>query len=105
MRARLDLFTAFMGVVPSHPVDTNSIRKISKRVTAPTDRGAAWLRELRPGGGFARENRNSLSSRWREEVFLRREAGRRCGGGGSLSPGPPRAGGRPLLLGLHHRAN
>src|SRR2546421_13016718 len=100
MRARLEVFTAFMGVVPSNPVDANSIRKISKRVTAPTDRGEAWLREFRPGGGFARESRSSRFSRWQEEVFPRREAGRRCDGGGPRRRRRARAGAGACGVGL-----
>src|SRR5438045_1167340 len=34
MRARLDVLIALMVVVPSDPLDSDSIRKISKQVTA-----------------------------------------------------------------------
>src|SRR5260370_24646741 len=80
MRARWDVLTAVMVVVPSDPLDDHSIRKISKQVTAPSGGGGAWWRELGPGGGFPRERRNSRFSRWRDAVFPRREAGGRCGG-------------------------
>src|SRR5260370_17630074 len=46
MRARCDVFTAVMAVVPSDPVDVNSIRKIEKRFLASlgiTDLGSCPL--------------------------------------------------------------
>src|SRR6266568_2931282 len=81
MRARCDVFTAVMAVVPSDPLYAHSIRKIAKGVTAPSGCGEAWWRELGPGGGFPPESRSSRFSRWRDAVYPRREAGRRCGGG------------------------
>src|SRR5260370_19039152 len=52
MRARCDVFTAVMAVVPSDPVDVNSIRKIEERFLASlgmTDLGSCRL-TAKPGG-------------------------------------------------------
>src|SRR6266478_8225386 len=74
---------------PFYPLDDHSIKKIARRVIAPSPErvtalpgcGGAWRREPRPGGEFPRENRSNQFSPWREEAFPRRGAGRRCGGG------------------------
>src|SRR6266446_2559521 len=82
---------------PFYPLDDHSIKKIARRVIAPSPErvialpgcGVAWRREPRPGGEFPQGNRSSRFFQLPEEVFPRRGVGRRCGGG--LRPRSARA--------------